>query len=250
MVQRPERGTFFLGFFLVGQVVPACTSMIAQELFKLLAAYNRWANARLYAIALDLSELSYRLHACVYFGSLHGTKNDPLLTDRLWLKRLISEGDHPNDLNAILYEDRIELTKARIAEDSRLVDSLESADETALRGLRSYTTTSGMPQSQILADDLLHLCLPRRKIMRGLRPRRLAIQCRTCDGYIEYSIRVSRSAQFEAPVSELEARPSRSRLAIYAMPDRLVPKIGPILQPCFGQSGGTECQQSDDRLFS
>ena len=110
----------FLGFFLVRQVVSACNSMITQEHFKQLAAYNRWANARLYAAALDLSELSYRLHTGVYFGSLHGTLNHLLLTDRLWLKRLTGEGDLPNDLNAILYEDRIELTKARIAEDNRL----------------------------------------------------------------------------------------------------------------------------------
>ena len=131
--------------------------MITQEHFKLLAAYNRWANARLYAAALTLSELSYRLHTGVYFGSLHGTLNHLLLTDRLWLKRLTGEGDLPNDLNAILYEDRIELTKARIAEDNRMVEVTGKYDETALRGLHSYRTTSGMPQSQVLADILLHL---------------------------------------------------------------------------------------------
>jgi uncharacterized damage-inducible protein DinB len=86
------------------------------EHFKLLAAYNRWANARLYAAALDLSDLSYRLQTGVYFGSLHRTLNHLLLTDMLWLKRLTGEGDHPNELDAILHEDRIELPKARIAE--------------------------------------------------------------------------------------------------------------------------------------
>ena len=131
--------------------------MITLEHFKLLAAYNRWANARLYAAALDLSDLSYRLQTGVYFGSLHGTLNHLLLTDRLWLKRLTSEGDHPNDLDAILYEDRIELTKARIAEDNRLVEVTGKYDETALSSLHSYRTTSGMPQSQVLADILLHL---------------------------------------------------------------------------------------------
>ena len=122
--------------------------MITLEHFKLLAAYNRWANARLYAAALELSDLSYRLQTGVYFGSLHGTLNHLLLTDRLWLKRLTSEGDHPNDLDAILYEDRIELTKARIAEDNRLVEVTGKYDETALSSLHSYRTTSGMPQSR------------------------------------------------------------------------------------------------------
>jgi hypothetical protein len=52
--------------------------------------------------ALDLSDQAYRLHIGVFFGILHGTLNHLLLTDRLWLKRLTDEGDHPNHLNAIL----------------------------------------------------------------------------------------------------------------------------------------------------
>ena len=65
------RNLFLAVFSLFLQVVSAI-SMITQEHFKLLAAYNRWANARLYAAALDLSELSYRLHTGVYFGILTG----------------------------------------------------------------------------------------------------------------------------------------------------------------------------------
>jgi len=125
--------------------------------FKQFAAYNKWANARLYAAALDLPESSYRLHVGVFFGGLHGTLNHLLLTDRLWLKRLTGEGDHPNRLDAILYEDRMELARARIAEDERLITVIEKYDEAALRGLHSYRTTSGMPQSQVLGDILLHL---------------------------------------------------------------------------------------------
>src|SRR6476660_3150317 len=34
---------------------------------------------------------------------------------------------------------------------------LEKYDEAALRGLHSYKTTSGMPQSQVLGDILMHL---------------------------------------------------------------------------------------------
>jgi uncharacterized damage-inducible protein DinB len=127
------------------------------EHFRQLAAYNRWANARLYAAAFDLSNKEYRLHIGVFFGSLHGTLNHLLLTDRLWLKRLTGEGDHPSQLDAILYEDRAELTRARIAEDKRLIAVVDKYDDTALSNLHSYRTTSGMPHSQILADILLHL---------------------------------------------------------------------------------------------
>jgi uncharacterized damage-inducible protein DinB len=125
--------------------------------FRQLAGYNRWANARLYAATLALSDQAYRLHIGVFFGSLHGTLNHLLLTDRLWLKRLTGEGDHPNRLDAILYEDRAGLTRAWVAEDIRLIAVVEKYDEAALANLHSYKTTSGMPQSQVLSDILLHL---------------------------------------------------------------------------------------------
>ena len=125
--------------------------------FRQLAAYNRWANARLYGAALELSELSYRLHIGVFFGNLHGTLNHLLLIDRLWLKRLTGEGDHPDRLDAILYEGRADLTRARIAEDNRLIGIIEKYDDATLANLHSYKTTSGMPQTQVLADIVMHL---------------------------------------------------------------------------------------------
>ena len=51
----------------------------------------------------------------------------------------------------------MELACARIAEDERLIKVIESYDEAALKSLHSYKTTSGMPQSQMLADILMHL---------------------------------------------------------------------------------------------
>src|SRR6202790_2128575 len=110
--------------------------------FHQLAAYNRWANARLYAAALALPEEAYRRPTGVFFGSLHGTLNHLLLTDRLWLKRLTGQGEHPNQLDAILYEDRAELTRARIAEDKRLIVVVNTYDDAALSKLHSYKTTS------------------------------------------------------------------------------------------------------------
>jgi uncharacterized damage-inducible protein DinB len=114
--------------------------------YKQFAAYNKWANARLYAVALDLSEQSYRLHIGVFFGGLHGTLNHLLLTDRLWLKRLTGEGDHPNRLDAILYEDRTDLARARTVEHERIINLIEKYDEATLRNLHGYAKTSGMPR--------------------------------------------------------------------------------------------------------
>lgn len=125
--------------------------------FRQLAAYNRWANSRLYAAALDLSDQAYRLHIGVFFGSLHGTLNHLLLTDRLWLKRLTGEGEPANRLDEIIYDNRKELIQARIAEDTRIVALIDTYDDAKLSGSHSYRTTSGMPHSQPLSDILLHL---------------------------------------------------------------------------------------------
>ena len=112
--------------------------MKASDQFRKLAAYNRWANARLYAAALELSDKSCRLYIGVFSGSLYGTLNHLLLTDRLWLKRLTGEGEYPDQLDAILYEDRAKLTRARIAEDNRRLAVIDRYDDAALpRSIRT-----------------------------------------------------------------------------------------------------------------
>ena len=130
---------------------------MAIENFRQLAAYNRWANLRLYGAALELPEDAYRLPTGVFFRSLHGTLNHLLLTDRIWLKRLTGSGDHPDRLDAILHDDRRELLRARIAEDSRLKGVVDGYAEADLTQPVTYHTTSGKAYSQPLQDILLHL---------------------------------------------------------------------------------------------
>jgi uncharacterized damage-inducible protein DinB len=125
--------------------------------FEQRAAYNRWANARLYEAAFSLSEADYRRDVGAFFKSMHGTLNHLLLTDRLWLKRLTGEGEHPNQLNAIIYEDRHVLAAARAGEDDRIILYVASLDEIALDGLQKYATTSGKEFEQKRRDILAHL---------------------------------------------------------------------------------------------
>ena len=127
------------------------------ENFKQLADYNHWANRRLYAAALALPDEQYRHHTGVFFGSLHGTLNHLLLADRIWLKRLTGEGEHPLRLDAILFEDRNELARARMAEDARLKRVVSGYSEADLAAAVSYKTRSGAPHQQALKDILLHL---------------------------------------------------------------------------------------------
>jgi hypothetical protein len=98
---------------------------MATDQFRQLAAYSRWANARLYAAALDLSNQAYRLHMGVLFsGPARHTKSPA--ADRRPLAETVDRrrrpSKHPNQLNAILCDDRAELTRARIAEDNRLIN--------------------------------------------------------------------------------------------------------------------------------
>jgi uncharacterized damage-inducible protein DinB len=172
---------------------------MTKEKFEQLAAYNRWANARLYAAALGLSDQSYRLHVGVFFGSLHGTLNHLLLTDRLWLKRLTGEGEHPNRLDAILFEDRSELTRARIAEDARLIQVVESYDGTALANLHGYKTSSGMPQYRAIQADDRGDVLPCQK-RRNKDSTRFGIQSRT-------------SLMLDVQRESREPRPGREEIA-------------------------------------
>jgi uncharacterized damage-inducible protein DinB len=131
--------------------------MSLRDHFRQLAAYNGWANARLYEAALALDEEAYRRPVGVFFSSLHGTLNHLLLADRVWLRRLTGEGDHPDRLDAILYEDRRELAAARAAEDQRLVRVVEGFAEEAYARTIAYRTMSGVADEQALRDILAHL---------------------------------------------------------------------------------------------
>ncbi|SFJ30705.1 Uncharacterized damage-inducible protein DinB (forms a four-helix bundle) [Bradyrhizobium sp. Gha] len=128
-----------------------------RNMFRQLAAYNAWANARLYEGALALPDELYRANVGVFFQSLHGTLNHILLTDRLWLTRLTCVGEQPKRLDGILYDDRLELARARLAEDSRLLAVVSGYDEATLARPHAYQTTSGKPQEQPLSDILMHL---------------------------------------------------------------------------------------------
>ena len=109
------------------------------------AAYNRWANARLYEAALALGEADFRRDVGAFFKSILGTLNHLVAADRIWLKRLTGEGEAPTKLNAILFEDRRGLALARADEDDRIVRYVDILDESLLDGPLSYATTSGAP---------------------------------------------------------------------------------------------------------
>ena len=63
----------------------------------------------------------------------------------------------PSRVDAILFEDRSALAKARMAEDARLIAVVGGYSEEKLRGEIAYQTMSGAPQRQDLGGILMHL---------------------------------------------------------------------------------------------
>ena len=53
----------------------------------LMADYNQWMNARMYAAAASLSPEELRRERGAFFGSLLGTLNHVMVGDTLWLQR-------------------------------------------------------------------------------------------------------------------------------------------------------------------
>lgn len=126
--------------------------------FSMFAAYNAWANDRVYDVASTLSKEEFERDVGAFFKSMRGTLNHLLVTDRIWLKRFTGEGDAPSALDATLFTDFDKLRVARQAEDRRIVGWIDSLSEEALGGRFTYTAISDMRTiSQRLAPALSHL---------------------------------------------------------------------------------------------
>ena len=106
------------------------------------AAYNAWANARLYEAAAALTDTEYRANQSAFFKSMHGTLNHMLVADRIWMQRFTGEGATYERLDTILYERLDALRAARQAEDRRISGWIDGLDDDALNGVIRYRRVS------------------------------------------------------------------------------------------------------------
>jgi uncharacterized damage-inducible protein DinB len=120
------------------------------------AAYNRWANRRLYDEAARVPDDARRRDVGVFFRSLHGTLNHLVVADRVWLRRLTGEGPEPGRLNEILYEDFDALREAREAEDARIIRFVGGLEEADFPATFEYRTLGGKAYAQLRCDTLAH----------------------------------------------------------------------------------------------
>lgn len=108
-------------------------------------------------MARSLPEASYRKDVGAFFGSLHGTLNHLLATDRIWMHRFTGLGDPPKTVNAILFKDLQSLELARQGEDRRIVLFVDGLSRDDIGKEVAYSTTAGIPHRNPLADLLTHL---------------------------------------------------------------------------------------------
>ena len=130
------------------------------EHLRMMARYNKWANAQLNTAVMNISHDAYMAKREAFFGSIHGGLNHILLVDRIWRGRV--EGNpHPVDrLDIIVTESREAFLRERMAEDDILIDFTDSFDEKTLDEKVTYSSLIGFtgtdPRRLILAHMFNH----------------------------------------------------------------------------------------------
>jgi uncharacterized damage-inducible protein DinB len=130
--------------------------MSLPERYRMFAAYNAWANRRLYDAVEALPEADYRADRQAFFGSLHGTLNHLLVGDRIWMRRFDGEGETYDRLDLVLHDDLASLRRAREAEDARIVRYADQLDEARVAATLVYRNTQGAAFEMPLAAALDH----------------------------------------------------------------------------------------------
>ena len=106
--------------------------------FKMFAAYNAWANSKIYALAGTVAYDDYNRDLGAFFGSIHGTLNHILYADRTWMARFQGQQTGAVKLDTILCDDFRELRLSREIEDRKIITFIDQLSESDLNGTFSY----------------------------------------------------------------------------------------------------------------
>lgn len=129
--------------------------------FRMMAAYNRWANRRLYDAAGNLSPADLAAPRSGFFPSILKTLNHILVGDTIWMGRLDGTGNPGiTGLDRVLHTDFVALTAARIAMDDRIIAVVDACTPVQLAEDLVYRTMAGeavtTPLDQVLAHVFNH----------------------------------------------------------------------------------------------
>ena len=125
--------------------------------FEELAAYNAWANRRLYDAAEALDDDLLHQDCQVAFGSLHGTLNHMFVADVIWMSRFRGQPNPPWALDHIAHDDMGDLRARREALDRDIEGFVASLREERLSSELTYMAlTQPEKVSQGFAGALTH----------------------------------------------------------------------------------------------
>ena len=126
--------------------------------FEMFAAYNAWANRRLYDAAAEMEDTARKAPAGAFFGSLHNTLNHLLVADRIWMNRFTGEGETHQRLDDVPFAEFGALSAAREAMDRRIIRFVSGHSDDDLAQTFTYVrVTSPAPITQALAPALAHV---------------------------------------------------------------------------------------------
>ena len=135
-----------------------CAAASAKKQLAQMARYHAWATERLLMSVAPIPDELYRKPRGLFFGSIHGTLNHPLLTDsEIWYPRFVEAPITTLALNSELENDRTRLASRLIAATARWAEYVESLDEPALAGDLRYTMTTGQARVLPMTGALLHV---------------------------------------------------------------------------------------------
>ena len=126
------------------------------DYFRMMARYNRWANAHLYAYCMALPLAAYNEDRRGYFKSIGNTLNHLLVVDRLWLGRIEGKAHGVTDLSAVPHPDREELWAARQAMDDYIVALFAGYDAGIVAETLHYRDMNDSPKAVPFAAVFAH----------------------------------------------------------------------------------------------
>lgn len=126
--------------------------------FVMMAAYNAWANGRLYDAAASLSDEAYRRDCGAFFGSIHRTLNHIYVSDVIWLSRFRGQPNPPWTLDHVVHDDLGHLRRRRDAMDRDIMGFVGSLKADAEAAEITYLRVSDRTQvTQSLVPAIAHL---------------------------------------------------------------------------------------------
>ena len=128
-----------------------------QNHLRQMARYNKWANARINAAIMDISEDAYMAKRKAFFGSIHGAMNHLLVVDRLWRGRVEGKPYAVSGLDQIVCADRETLVREREAEDDIIIAFTDSFDAEALNNVVTYASMVGFKGNDPVRLILAHM---------------------------------------------------------------------------------------------